>query len=234
MYVPFFTSSPSPRMLGFYLWFSSMFYQCLMIFPALYNTLQAKRGDKKALWMWCVGSLLWNLLLMLVMWFAVKDHSEGYGHYNKTTGVIVSHAATEEAKLNNGVILGWYLFGPFWWQYFVAGASAAFLYDAYRPAEQHSAWVWGVVSDSITVIMLGVTVAHVLQGTVSHVLDENDRVAAVSLDGNRSFMRPDEADTYADNHSVRRIWVRVVDFVPCDPLPAAPLDRSIAPIFYFG
>ena len=202
-------------MLGFYLWFSSMFYQCLMIFPVLYNVLLAKRGDKKALWTWCIGSLVWNLALMLVLWFAVKDHSQGYAHFNKTTGMKMDefHDATKEAKLNNGVILSWYLFGPFWWQYFVAGASAAFLYDAYRPAEQHSAWVWGYVADGITLIMLGVSIAHIMQGKRPHGggLEENNRMDQLSLDP--LWMRPKEGDTFVDNLSVGRIWVRLRHFL---------------------
>jgi len=184
-----------------------------MVFPAVYNALHVRRGDKKSLLKVLAATLLWNVALLLALWFAVKDWSKGYQHFDKETGKINfpnPNASTpsdiEEAQLNNGVILGWYLFGPFWWHYFIAGATAAFVYDAYRPAEKHSAWVWGWIADAITVFMIGVTIGHICQGKRPHGggLGEYNRPDQLSLDG--FPMRPLEADTYVDNLAVARIW----------------------------
>lgn len=89
-----------------------------------------------------------------------------------------------------------YLFGPFWALYFVIGSATAFLYDAHRPSEQHKAWVWGCVADGCTLVLLGVSIAHIIQGKSTYKYN-----ADLEL-----FMRPDEANQWTDTSSVNRIW----------------------------
>jgi hypothetical protein len=79
--------------------------------------------------------------------------------------------------------------------YFVIGACTAFLYDAYRPAERHNAWVWGCVADSCMLIIIGLCAASFAQGTQTYgVLPE------------AFFFRPSEGDEFTDNLTSVRIW----------------------------
>eukprot|EP00966_Prymnesium_polylepis_P283685 6553960-Prymnesium_polylepis.1 len=57
----------------------------------------------------------------------------------------------KESEFTNHFSLMWYLFPPFWWPSFALGTCAAFLFDYYRPYESHSGWVWGVITDTISV-----------------------------------------------------------------------------------
>jgi hypothetical protein len=84
--------------------------------------------------------------------------------------------------------------------YFIAGMCAAFLYAAIQPTEQLRSQVWGYVADTITVIMVIVSVAHVAQGFYPHDLS----VTEVVLDP--FFMRPEAANSYADPSTVNRAW----------------------------
>ena len=203
-------------MLGYYLWFSSMFYQCLAIFPCLYNSLYARRGKKTALLAALAVLLGLNVAILVLFWHLVKDEG-GYRHFDSTTGLInfpqhapgavpITAEQRADAERNNAYILGYYLFAPFWYTYFAVGMCTAFIYDAYRPAETRSAWAWGWVADSITVILLAVSVAHIAQGSRPHGggLNQHNRPKQLSLDG--FALRPDEGDTYTDNLAVARIW----------------------------
>lgn len=64
---------------------------------------------------------------------------------------------------SNVAVLSFYLFGPFWALYFIIGIVLAFLYDAYRPAERHNLYIWGWIADSITLIMIGLSIAMICQ-----------------------------------------------------------------------
>jgi peptidoglycan/LPS O-acetylase OafA/YrhL len=190
--------------LGYYLWFSSMYYQCLAIFPTLYNVFYRHRRRK--VWLACVlaALLLLNMAILLGFWFLVKD-TPGYNHFDSETGKPTANAPTafdsggrDAAQFNNAVVLTYYLFSPFWILYFIAGVCTAFLYDALRPAEQHSSWMWGVVADVITLIIIVVSIAHIAQGYKHH-----------SAAGVSTFdfpLRPSEGDSFSDSRSVARIW----------------------------
>jgi len=73
--------------LGFYLWFSSMYYQCLALFPSLYNWMYTQRGKSSALLAVMCGLVAFNTALLLGFWFGVKD-ANGYSHFDSTTGKI--------------------------------------------------------------------------------------------------------------------------------------------------
>lgn len=188
--------------LGFYLWFISMYFQCLIIFPYLYNALYKNRGQTKRLLLWTVAGLGLNVLIVLAFWYGYAIDATGYGFFDPLTGdrAVPADGQMEAAGKDNAVILGFYLFAPFWMVYFVAGMCAAFLYDAIRPAEKLRAHIWGYVADTITVLMILVSVAHVAQGYFPQGTD----ASAVSLEP--FFMRPEAADTFADPATVNRIW----------------------------
>lgn len=96
-------------------------------------------------------------------------------------------------------MLSFYLFGPFWAIYFIIGISLAFLYDAYKPAERHNAYIWGWVADSCTLIMIGLSIAMICQPTQQY--------GEVPIP---YYMRPSYADEYTDNSSVNRLWDNLV------------------------
>lgn len=171
--------------LGYYLWFSSMYYQCLAFFPATYNALLNRtRKRTRLLLIIIIGLMLLNVAILVAAWFIMKE-APPYkdGNY-------------EAAKNWNIGILSFYLFGPFWALYFVIGAATAFLYDAYRPLEKHNARIWGWVADGCTLIMLAFSFAHIFQGRSTY--KNNPEL--------EMFMRPSEANQWTDTSSVNRIW----------------------------
>jgi acyl-CoA synthetase (AMP-forming)/AMP-acid ligase II/peptidoglycan/LPS O-acetylase OafA/YrhL len=188
--------------LGFYLWFISMYFQCVIIFPFVYNALYKYRVQKKRLLLLTILVLVINALIVLAFWYGYVIDANGYGFFDRITGESTSPSPLqiELAGKENLVILGFYLFAPFWMVYFIAGMCAAFLYAAIHPTEQLRSQVWGYVADTITVIMVMVSVAHVAQGF--YPLDLS--VTEVVLDP--FFMRPEAANSYADPSTVNRAW----------------------------
>ena len=71
--------------LGFYLWFSSMYYQCLALFPSLYNWMYTLRGKGSALLALMCGLVAFNTAVLLGFWFGLKD-ANGYSHFDSMTG----------------------------------------------------------------------------------------------------------------------------------------------------
>ncbi len=139
--------------MGYYFWFSAMYYQCLMIFPALYNRLAKSRSNVKKYFYILVSLLVANLIILLSTWYISKDY-EGYNHYDKTTGAKNDVGSYNDGSGHNAAILSWYLFSPFWMLYFVIGAVTAFLYDAHRPAEKANSYIWGNVADGCTSLIV--------------------------------------------------------------------------------
>mmetsp|Transcript_4011 Transcript_4011/g.6002 ORF Transcript_4011/g.6002 Transcript_4011/m.6002 type:complete len:875 (-) Transcript_4011:291-2915(-) len=171
--------------LGYYLWFNSMYFQCLALFPITYNAFlnQTRRKTQKLLRI-IIGLMILNIAILVAAWFVFKDAPRyNNGDYN-------------EAKNWNIGILSFYLFGPFWALYFVIGIATAFLYDAYRPAEHHNAWVWGYVADGCTFILLAFSFAHIFQGKSTYKYNTELEM----------YMRPDEANQWSDTAAVNRIW----------------------------
>jgi len=185
--------------MGYYLWFSSMYYQCLAIFPATYNFLfNRMRKNVKGLLSLIIGLLVLNAAIIAVAWFTMKN-GEGFNHYNEATGEANSEEDYTDGASSNIKVLSFYLFGPFWALYFVIGACTAFLYDAYRPAERHSAYIWGWVADTITLVMVTLSVLHILQG-----------VSVYGEPPKEKFMRPDEANQFSDTAIVNRLWDNLI------------------------
>lgn len=175
---------PYTWFLGYYLWFTSMYFQCLAIFPIMYNFMFSRMRKKvQPLLSLLVTLLLLNTAMVATAWLTMKD-GQGFNYSDDPDG-----------SVNSTYVLSYYLFGPFWILYFVIGACTAFLYDAYRPAERHSAYIWGWVADAITAIMVILSVLYVMQGT-----------SAYGQPPRENFMRPEEANEFSDNSVVHRLW----------------------------
>jgi hypothetical protein len=151
--------------IGYYLWFSSMYYQCLAIFPSLYNYFFNRlRGNVKYLLRSLTALLLLNYAIVLVPWFLTRN-AAGYNHVDQETGMPNPlEEYNPSASLHNQAILSFYLFGPFWVLYFIVGMMTAFLYHAYRPTEKHNFWVWGMVADYCTFVMVVFSILQLAQG----------------------------------------------------------------------
>jgi len=180
--------------MGFYFWFASMYYQCLMIFPALYNKLLKWRGNASKFLLLISCLLGMNYVFLLGAWFGIKG-ARGYEHYDPLTlEGNPSVAYNTDAFIPNTIVLGWYLFSPFWMLYFIVGSCSAFLYDAKRPADQRNAMIWGVVADLCTILIFAWSTCIVMQGT------------AIAK-GDTWNLRPDEANhQLLDAATTRRIW----------------------------
>lgn len=188
--------------IGFYLWFISMYFQCLVIFPMIYNALYKQRGNVKKILMYIGIGLTTNVVILMGFWYGFVVDFVGYGLFDPVTGLQTtpSAAQVELAGKENATGLGFYLFAPFWMVYFLVGICAAFLYDAIRPTEQKRSHIWGYVADAITLIIICVSIAHVAQG-YTHFGPE---VTQVPVDA--YFMRPEGANSYADPAITNRIW----------------------------
>ena len=99
--------------MGYYFWFSAMYYQCLMTFPILYNWLLKKRGNVRNYTVWLVGLLLLNFAVLITTWYSVKDKA-GYEIYDADGEKNDMDLYNEGAAKDNALVLGWYLFSPFW------------------------------------------------------------------------------------------------------------------------
>eukprot|EP00984_Skeletonema_dohrnii_P036395 scaffold37318_cov150-Skeletonema_dohrnii-CCMP3373.AAC.1 len=170
-----------------------MYYCCLACFPATYNYFFDKtRKNIKLLLIWLFGLLLTNAAICTGAWNIWKD-MEGYGHYDEEGNV--SPEEYSDGVAQNAGVLSFYLFGPLWQIYFVIGMAAAFLYDAHRPAEKHSARRWGWLADFITLSMIGMSIALVLQGVQPY-------------DG-EMYMRPEPSNQKMDSANANRLWDNV-------------------------
>jgi len=184
--------------MGYYLWFSSMYYQCLAVFPAMYNYLFLKTRKNFALLMkLMIFCQVLNLVILVAAWFSMNSLAS-FNHYDPDTGKKNPASEYENeygspAVWGNAVVLSFYLFAPFWALYFVIGGILAFMYDAYKPAERHNAYIWGYIADFCTLIMLGIGITCVCQP----VYNDPDDVR---------WFRPPEADYRGDTSYVNRLW----------------------------
>ena len=116
----------------YYLWFSSMYYQCLAFFPAIYNyLLQASRKRLGFLLMIMSSLQLLNVMILFSAWVLMK-RGEGFNHYNSETGEPNDPTDYTDGAPYNIAVLSFYLFGPFWVIYFMIGTVLAFLYDTIK------------------------------------------------------------------------------------------------------
>lgn len=187
---------------AFYFWFISIYFQCIIVFPLIYNACIRLRKSSKA-WVLGVGALLAaNVAVLAAFWFGFAQDATGYGNFDPQTGQRVETTAeqVQAAGADNAVILGFYLFSPFWILFFVLGIFAAFLYDAIRPSEGRGAYRWGYLADGLTVVIIAVSILHIAQGYAP------SPYGAEPLSTEPFYMRPAAVDTLADAAAVNRIW----------------------------
>jgi len=193
--------------MGYYLWFSSMYYQCLAVFPAMYNWLFLKTRKRTGYLMKVMIFLqILNAIILVAAWFSMKS-APSYNHYDADTGEKNDESEYDNAYgsdpvVYNAVILSFYLFAPFWALYFVIGGVLAFIYDAYKPAERHNAYIWGYVADACTLVQLGLTVTIICQPLYD---DPNAT----------RWFRPSDADYIGDSSSAHRLWSNLCGRIMC-------------------
>lgn len=62
------------------------YYQCLAVFPSVYNYFYEKwRKKSTGLFLWTLSLLLLNGAIVSAAWFSTR-YMEGYNHYNVETG----------------------------------------------------------------------------------------------------------------------------------------------------
>jgi len=120
---------------SYYSWFSSVYYFCLFSYPWLYSCLYSLRGKRTALLAVLAGTFLLN-------WGIISA-------FAATMYTWYPNPGPNDSELYSQLRLNFYLFPPFWLPCFGSGIIAAFIYDAYRPAEQHGSYLWGWLTDGI-------------------------------------------------------------------------------------
>lgn len=198
---------PLSWFMGYYLWFSSMYYQCLAIFPATYNYFLTKRKQIRFLIKVMLGLQGLNAVILVASWVAMKN-GPSYNHYNSEKGEAVEdpdeydNAYGSDPVVYNAVILSFYLFPPFWTIYFVMGGVLAFIYDAYKPAERHNAWIWGYAADACTLIQIALSITLICQPKY----DDPEQTR---------WFRPSDADYIGDSSTVGRLWDNLAGRIMC-------------------
>ena len=119
-----------------------------------------------------------------------KGKSNDLSEYNNEYG--------SEPVAYNVAVLSFYLLGPLWALYFAIGTVAAFLYDAFKPANKQNAWVWGWIADGCTLLMVGLSIICISQG-----LQAEGEIPA------QKFFRPTESNDFTDSSSTNRLWDNV-------------------------
>jgi len=174
--------------MGYYFWYTAMYYQSLMVFPVVYNKLLTWRRNMKLLVISMALMQIINLFILIFSWFLFQNYS-GYNHFDEN-GNMNNPKEFTDGKIGNFVVLGWYLFSPFWMIYFFLGILVAFLYDAYWPAECKHSHVWGYVADGCSILMLVWSIIIICQGTTY----------------NHWILRPEAANSNTDVAIVNRLW----------------------------
>ena len=116
--------------MGYYLWFMSMYFQCLVCFPLMYNALMKRTRKRPGFLLRIMIALQVLNVLVVYSAFVVMREGEGYNSPSEIEGE-QSNAVTDGMPYNVAV-LSFYLFGPFWIMYFVIGGVLAFIYDAIK------------------------------------------------------------------------------------------------------
>ena len=118
--------------MGYYLWFISMYFQCLVCFPSMYNALMNRTRKQPCLLLRIMIALQILNFFIIFTAFVVMREGEGY-----SPSEIEDKQQSEQTFVTDGMpynvaVLSFYLFGPFWILYFVIGGVLAFLYDSIK------------------------------------------------------------------------------------------------------
>jgi len=197
--------------LGYYLWFIAMYNQCLMIFPFTYNLLLTRRRKQGRFLVGLTIALVGaSIIIVMTMWFAALSLDDKIAEIHQDWENVGEDGSDKEESngdnsdewLHNSLVLGFYLFAPFWMIYFIIGIVLAFVYDAYRPKETHHAKRYGYIADTCTVAILALSIIQISQGFV----DESGLW----------FLRPAEANNpYQDDAVTNRLWDNVYGRLFC-------------------
>ena len=136
--------------LSYYTWFSSVYFSMLFAHPFFYSPMIAIRGRIKLIWgvTACVVALNYCVVAgWFIGWF--EDRT-----YDGNLAATRLGSRDDEAEFTGQFSLMYYLFPPFWLPTYVLGICAAFLFDYYRPYEQHSKWKWGVITDLLSFMLV--------------------------------------------------------------------------------
>jgi hypothetical protein len=198
---------PLSWFLGYYLWFISIYYQCLAVYPTIYNRFFRVRRHKAILLKILITLMILSYIIIFSPWFIVRNALRYVPMTDQddiSPDTIEKEAVLKYNDSMNTWLLHYYLFGPFWMVYFIMGICLAFIYDAYRPAENsHYVWRWGGVADLCTLTIIAISITAILQGT----LEEED---------DTWFLRPSEADNdKLDNTLIVRLWDTTVGRILC-------------------
>lgn len=139
--------------LSYYTWFSSVYYGMLFSYPCLYSLMISVRGRAGPIW--AITGVLVALNCCVVAGWVLGWLYQGSYDVDE----LGARDRTADSLSGQWALL-YYLFPPFWWPTFALGVCAAFLFDMTRPYEKHSAWVWGVVTDlgSLLLVVVGYVV----------------------------------------------------------------------------
>eukprot|EP00804_Cyclotella_cryptica_P010367 CCRYP_012263-RD/>CCRYP_012263-RD protein AED:0.07 eAED:0.07 QI:3167/0.77/0.9/1/0.33/0.3/10/438/554 len=161
----------------------------------VYNYFFEKwRNKTTCLLAWTLALLVLNCVIIMVAWFSMRQ-LEGYTTYDIETWEPNPPSEYTDGVPSNVAVLTFYLFGPFWALFFIVGICLAFIYDAYKPAEQSNARIWGWIADSCTLVMVGLSIAIICQP-----------IQYNGEDPTPCYMRPSDADEFTDNAAVNRLW----------------------------
>lgn len=197
--------------LSYYTWFSSVYYAMVWSQPYFYAPMIAIRGRIKLIWSVTIIIVLLNLCVVAGWLLGSFDDRTYDGRLSAT----MLGARDKEAEWTGQFSLMYYLFPPFWWPSFALGTCAAFLFDYYRPYESHHAWVWGVITDAISALL--VLTGYILypllascvqkEGLLCALVDPNPSTFAIDDRGLDSHLILAENDNLGIR-SVAGIWSR--------------------------
>ena len=136
--------------LSYYTWFSSVYFSMLFAHPFFYAPMIAIRGRIKLIWgvTACIVGLNYCVVAgWFIGWF--EDRT-----FDRNLAATRLGSRDVEAEFTGQFSLMYYLFPPFWQPTYTLGICAAFLFDYYRPNEQHSKWKWGVITDLLSLMLI--------------------------------------------------------------------------------
>ena len=118
-----------------YGWFSSVYIFCVICFPWLHNYFYERRRNLSAIWR---GLIFWFAMLYIYV-----------GLINVTWPL-----GDRSINVQNYFGLSAYLFPPGWLPCFAIGVGSYYVFALTLPNEKYSAWKWGVLTDTLSVLFL--------------------------------------------------------------------------------
>ena len=137
-----------------YPWFQSCYYFCFFCFPSIHKLFYEYRLSTKKLWS------------LMIFWLTINYF---------VVGIFPLYLLLSDYHPNiaNMYALMIYLFPPGWIPSFAMGIGSYFLFLKYRPNEKLSSWKWGILTDILTVFILGIFLSYTFDvgGTTPNFID---------------------------------------------------------------